>query len=125
MKNKDPKETGIKGVTKGRGGTHNEKDPKNTRKGYKTTYVPKKDTPKPKSELNGQRKVKSKVNVETDIGGTFRTEKGTQVTKKSLLNKNIEKTKITVPSGKKTIKTNMSTGVIKVNQKGKNYKIKK
>jgi hypothetical protein len=121
-KPKDPREGKVSGVTTGRGGSHDEIGGKNTRKGYKTSYTPKKGTALPKSGLSGKaRKEKSSVMVNAEYGRSTEKETGKQTVKRSMTNKNVEKTKIKSAAGTKKIKTNLGTGKIDVKFKGKKF----
>jgi hypothetical protein len=115
---KDPRPGKVEGVTTGRGGTHSEIGGKSTKRGYKTTYLPKKGTPMPTSMTGSARKVKSSAKVVADRGGEKVIETGKRTDRKSLLNKNVEKTKIKSESGTKKIKTNLKSGRIDVKFKG-------
>jgi hypothetical protein len=112
----------VSGVTTGQSGTHDEIGGKKTRKGYKTTYTPKpaKEIALPKSTTGGKRKVKKEGYVMSDRGGAEKVKEAAKRTdRKSMVNKNIEKTKIKSASGTKKVKTNLGSGRIDVKFKGK------
>lgn len=117
----DPIQGKADGVTLGSKGTHNELGGRKTMGGgYKTTYIPKKGTKKPESVTGDKRKVTKKEYIISERrSGQKVLEPSTRTDRKSLLNKNIEKTKVKSASGTKKVKTNLSTGRIDVKYKAK------